>query len=100
MEIPFRTVLTGFPPPVCRFGPVCQNTSQHIPYRSSQASSVSDFASPAPSWTAASDRQDSEELFFHLRLDVFSFAGMFEFLGCQRVSVGGGSFAQLAFLSG
>lgn len=44
-----------------------------------------------------SDQQDSEELFVHLRPVVFSFTGMFEFLKCQRVSVGGGAFAWFLF---
>lgn len=41
---------------------------------------------------------DQQELFVHLRRDVFSFTGMFDFLKCQRVSVGGGAFE--SFLSG
>lgn len=72
-----------------------------IPYRSFKASSGSGFATLKPSsglfWTAMSDQQDSEELFVHLRPVVFSFTGMFEFLKCQRVSVGGGAFAWFLF---
>lgn len=44
-----------------------------------------------------SDQQDSAGLFVRLLPDVFSFTGMFEFLKCQRVSVGGAAFACFAF---
>lgn len=101
MKIPWETVLTHFPPPHLSLLSCLSEQTQHIPYCSFKASSVSDFASLKPSsglfWTAVADQQDSEELFVHLWRDIFSFTGMFEFLKCQRVSVGGGAFAWFLF---